>query len=95
MLIIADVHGNLPALEAVLADAGPVDEIWSLGDLVGYGPYPNGVVQLLRTLPFRSLAGNHDWGATGQADLVGLQRRCAGRLPVDRRAYWRTRPANI
>lgn len=69
VLIIADVHGNLPALEAVLADAGPVDEIWSLGDLVGYGPHPNEVVQLLRSLPFRSLAGNHDWGATGQADL--------------------------
>ena len=69
VLIIADVHGNLPALEAVLADAGSVDEIWSLGDLVGYGPHPNEVVQLLRSLPFRSLAGNHDLGSTGQADL--------------------------
>jgi len=69
VLIITDVHANLPALEAVLAHAGSVDEIWSLGDLVGYGPHPNDVVHLLRSLPLRSLAGNHDWGSTGQADL--------------------------
>ncbi len=69
VLIIADVHANLPALEAVLHDAGEVDEIWSLGDLVGYGPHPGEVLRLLRAKPFRTLAGNHDWGSVGKADL--------------------------
>ena len=51
VLVISDVHANLNAIEAVLAEAGPVDEIWSLGDLVGYGPDPNAVVELFRSLP--------------------------------------------
>ncbi|MGH2519209.1 MAG: metallophosphoesterase family protein, partial [Chloroflexota bacterium] len=46
--IISDVHSNLPALAAVLRDMGRVDELWCLGDIVGYGPYPNQVVELLR-----------------------------------------------
>lgn len=39
-LLIADVHANLPAFEAVLRDAGPVDEVVFLGDIVGFGPHP-------------------------------------------------------
>ncbi len=70
ILIVADVHANLAALEAVLADARRVDEVWSLGDLVGYGPDPNEVVDRLRGLPLRSLAGNHDWGSIGKAELT-------------------------
>jgi predicted phosphodiesterase len=70
ILVIADVHANLPALEAVLQAAGSVDEIWCLGDLVGYGPSPNEVVERLRELGVRSLAGNHDWGSIGKADLA-------------------------
>ncbi len=52
-----------------MAAAPGADEIWSLGDLVGYGPHPNEVVDRLTSLPFRSLAGNHDWGSIGKADL--------------------------
>ena len=40
ILILSDIHANLVALEAVIADAGEVDEIWNLGDTVGYGPRP-------------------------------------------------------
>lgn len=62
-LIIADIHSNLAALEAVLADAGPVDRIWCLGDVVGYGPCPNECVERLRALPHLCVAGNHDWAS--------------------------------
>jgi diadenosine tetraphosphatase ApaH/serine/threonine PP2A family protein phosphatase len=68
-LIISDVHANLVALGAVLADAPDFDEIWCLGDLVGYGPSPNKCVERLWDFPHVSLAGNHDWAALGKLDL--------------------------
>jgi predicted phosphodiesterase len=64
--IISDIHGNLDALEAVLADAGEVDAIWCLGDLVGYGPQPNECIALLRSRSALCVAGNHDWAAIGK-----------------------------
>jgi len=51
ILVISDIHANYTALEAVLADAGQVDETWCLGDMVGYGPDPNACVEELRDLP--------------------------------------------
>jgi predicted phosphodiesterase len=66
--IISDVHGNLDALEAVLADAGEVDQLWCLGDLVGYGPQPNECVALVQERGAQSVAGNHDWAAIGKMD---------------------------
>ena len=68
-LIISDIHANLAALDAVLADAGSFDKVWHLGDLVGYGPDANEVIERLRPLPHFSLAGNHDWAALGKLDL--------------------------
>lgn len=68
-LVLSDIHSNLEALQAVLDDAGPVDEIWCLGDLVGYGPDPNACVELLRSRPHRCVAGNHDWATLGKLDL--------------------------
>jgi diadenosine tetraphosphatase ApaH/serine/threonine PP2A family protein phosphatase len=68
-LIISDIHANLAALEAVLDDAPPFDEVWCLGDLVGYGPKPNECIQRVRGLPQTSLVGNHDWAALGKLDL--------------------------
>jgi predicted phosphodiesterase len=68
-LVIADVHANLTALDAVLDDArrkGGFDEIWSLGDTVGYGPDPGGCVDRLSSLHTFGVAGNHDRAATGQ-----------------------------
>jgi len=71
--IVSDVHANLPAFEAVLRHAessGPVDSVWSLGDLVGYGPQPNACVELLRRYDHRAVAGNHDLAACG---LMGTE----------------------
>lgn len=61
--MVTDLHSNLPALEAVLADMGPVDALWCLGDLVGYGPWPNEVIEVLRGRGARCIAGNHDLGS--------------------------------
>jgi predicted phosphodiesterase len=61
--LISDIHGNLPALEAVLADIdarGDVEAIYHLGDLVGYAPWPNEVVALLRERGIAGIAGNYD-----------------------------------
>jgi len=70
VLVISDVHANLEALTAVLADAADdYDAVWSLGDAVGYGPDPAACVQRLLTLPLVAIPGNHDWGAIGKLDL--------------------------
>lgn len=68
-LIISDIHANLVALEIVLADAPDFDEIWCLGDLVGYGPNPNECIERIQDFRHISLAGNHDWAALGKLDL--------------------------
>ncbi len=61
-LLIGDVHANLPALKAVLEDAGNrgVSTIWNVGDLTGYGAFPDDVVGRLRKENARSVAGNYD-----------------------------------
>src|ERR1700712_1661725 len=60
VLVLSDIHGNLQALEAVLAAAGKVDALWNLGDVVGYGGNPNEVVDLMRKLAQVNVRGNHD-----------------------------------
>ena len=67
ILVISDIHANYTALEAVLNAAGSVDETWCLGDMVGYGPDPNAVVEAIRELPsLVCLLGNHDVAALGR-----------------------------
>ena len=68
-LILSDIHSNLEAFKAVLDDAGSVDQIWCLGDVVGYGPAPNACVELLRAHAHLCIAGNHDWATLGKLDL--------------------------
>ena len=61
--LISDIHANLPALKAVLADIGARDGLtatYHLGDLVGYAPWPNETVQLLRSANIPGVAGNYD-----------------------------------
>lgn len=66
VLVISDVHANLTALEAVIIDAGKVDEVWCLGDVVGYGPQPNECIERIRALPkLTCMMGNHDFAAAG------------------------------
>src|SRR3990172_79899 len=67
--IVADVHSNLAAFEAVLRHAeaaGRIDTLWCLGDTVGYGPHPNECVGLLRRYEQRCVGGNHDLAACGR-----------------------------
>jgi diadenosine tetraphosphatase ApaH/serine/threonine PP2A family protein phosphatase len=73
--VFTDIHANLEALEAVLAKIDeiaakePIDQIWFLGDLVGYGPDPNECILKLRARTDIIIAGNHDWAAVGKIDL--------------------------
>ncbi len=67
ILVMSDIHANYTALEAVLKDAGQVDETWCLGDTVGYGPDPNACVEELRDIPMLTcLLGNHDVAVLGR-----------------------------
>jgi diadenosine tetraphosphatase ApaH/serine/threonine PP2A family protein phosphatase len=69
--LLSDVHGNLPAFEAVLGDVEEqsVEAVWCLGDLVGYGAEPDECVQLARDRCELSLAGNHDLVVTGDIPI--------------------------
>jgi predicted phosphodiesterase len=61
--LISDIHANLPALEAVLADVearSDIDAVYHLGDLVGYAPWPDEVVALLNDRAIPGVAGNYD-----------------------------------
>ncbi len=74
-LVLSDIHGNISALDAVLKDAGKVDKIWCLGDLLGYGPDPNEVVKRIRSLKnCTCLIGNHDAAVIGSMDLEAFNR---------------------
>jgi predicted phosphodiesterase len=70
--VVSDVHSNLSALEAVLAavDAAPPDELWCLGDVVGYGPRPNECCEIVETRADICLSGNHDLAVRGAIDLA-------------------------
>jgi predicted phosphodiesterase len=69
--VVSDIHSNLHALEAVLAaiDAEAPDELWCLGDLVGYGPRPNECCAAIAERADVCLAGNHDLAVRGTIDL--------------------------
>jgi diadenosine tetraphosphatase ApaH/serine/threonine PP2A family protein phosphatase len=66
--VLSDIHGNLPALEAVLAAVAPYDALWQLGDIVGYGPQPDEVVARLRAETAGGVRGNHDAAAVGDIE---------------------------
>ena len=69
--VVSDIHSNLHALEAVLAaiETEAPDELWCLGDLVGYGPRPNECCALVAEKADVCLAGNHDLAVRGTLDL--------------------------
>jgi diadenosine tetraphosphatase ApaH/serine/threonine PP2A family protein phosphatase len=105
-LVISDIHGNLHALQAVLAaaggEAGGFDELWNLGDMVGYGARPNEVIELLRTPgPGRRshVRGNHDRVCCGLTSSQGFNPVAAEaaawtrrQLTPDNRAWLRDAP---
>jgi predicted phosphodiesterase len=67
--VLSDVHGNLVALETVLAALGTVDALWVCGDTVGYGPEPSAVLALLEQRGATLVAGNHDRAVATGEDL--------------------------
>lgn len=78
--VISDTHGNAVALEAVLDAMGPVDTLWCLGDLVGYGAQPNECITAAQRYKLRCLRGNHDLAALGHAPLSLFNREAAAAL---------------
>ena len=68
--ILSDIHGNLPACQAVLSDLShrDVHSVLCLGDMIGYGPYPEEVMVLLREVKANMILGNHDAAAVGKLD---------------------------
>jgi putative phosphoesterase len=77
--IVSDIHGNLPALDAVQADLArqQLDAIYGLGDLVGYGASPNEVIERIRDAAIPTIMGNYDDGVGFDRDDCG----CAYRDP--------------
>ena len=77
LAVFSDVHANLPALEAVLADIdarlgrGEVDAVYCLGDLVGYATWPNEVVTSIQERGIPTIAGNYDEGVGLGSDDCG------------------------
>jgi diadenosine tetraphosphatase ApaH/serine/threonine PP2A family protein phosphatase len=69
--IVSDIHGNLQAFEAVVEEVAvsSCEELWCLGDLVGYGADPDACVSLASSVCSICLAGNHDLAVTGELEL--------------------------
>src|SRR5688572_30657494 len=84
--VLSDIHGNLPALEAVLAALRPYDAVWQLGDICGYGPQPDEVVALLAAEGATGVRGNHDSAAIGllHTDAFNDDARTAVEWTADR-----------
>jgi len=77
LMIFSDIHGNLESLQTVLRDAATrnVHRSICLGDLVGYGPYPNECIELVRSLKnCRCLAGNHDVATLWETSPYGMSK---------------------
>ena len=105
--LVGDVHANLPALEAVLADARnqAAEADWNLGDFLGYGPFPDEVVQRLRAAGAVSILGNYDakvlrfekkkhkWRHTKRAEKFLAFRWAHERLSPQSRQYLLSLPA--
>lgn len=64
--VLSDIHANASALEAVLDEVAPFDQLWVSGDIVGYGPEPDAVVTRLKAERAFVVQGNHDAAALGR-----------------------------
>ncbi len=109
--LFSDIHANLPALEAVLADIDKKcpDAVYCLGDLVGYNIWPNEVINTIRRRGIPCIAGNYDYGIGRQSDDCGCAYReedekamgkisisyTNAKVGVNERRYLRTLPTHI
>jgi diadenosine tetraphosphatase ApaH/serine/threonine PP2A family protein phosphatase len=77
--VISDVHSNQPALEAVFAaiDAAGIEEVWCLGDVVGYGAQPDACADLIQQRCAVCLAGNHDLAVLGDLNIATFSETAA------------------
>lgn len=83
-VVFGDIHGNITALEAVfedMTDRGLSEERYCLGDLVGYGTFPNEVVEFVRSRSIPTIMGNYDQGVGNNSDDCG----CAYQTEVEQR----------
>ena len=92
--VISDIHANYHALEAVLAEvaAEQPDEIWCLGDVVGYGPEPNRCCELVAEHADLCLAGNHDLAVLGSLSVDDFNGDAAAAVALDADGARRRRP---
>lgn len=101
VLVISDVHSNLVALDAVLAEAGSFDAVWNVGDTIGYGPRPRECLDRMVDLFANPvLVGNHDLACIGEVDISEFNpvaqiasRWTSLQLGLDHRTYLRDLPA--
>ncbi|SFD52719.1 metallophosphoesterase family protein [Spirosoma endophyticum] len=93
--IISDIHANLPALEAVLDDIDTrnIDQIYCLGDLVDFAPWPNEVIALIRQLRIPTLMGNHDERIAFDQPVIPLKKHNAQEMEARFAAIDYTRQA--
>jgi len=94
--LISDVHANLPALDAVLADIdarGDADAVYHLGDLVGYSSQPNEVVERLRAREIAGIAGNYDSTVATDYKHCGCKSESARQEELAHQSYEYTRGA--
>lgn len=85
--VITDIHSNLPALEATLAAAeeAGVEELWCLGDIVGYGAEPDACTELVAERCAVCLVGNHDLAVLGALDISSFSEAAAAAVAWTRR----------
>jgi len=100
--VLSDIHSNLAALDAVMGSLGTVDAIWHLGDIVGYGPEPDAVVERLRAAGAVGVRGNHDAGVCGTFPIEWFnpEGRAAiewtrGRMTAETRDYLAALPLSL
>jgi len=84
--VLSDIHANLVALDAVLGALGSVDAVWHLGDVVGYGPDPDGVVERLTSVGAIGVKGNHDAAACGGDEIEWFNPDARAAMEWTRRA---------
>lgn len=100
--LVSDIHSNLVALEAVLEALPEFDQLWCLGDTIGYGPRPNECLEYMRGLGAYVLTGNHDLACLGKVSLEDfnpiamLANEWNGeQLQPELRAFLQERPARL
>jgi putative phosphoesterase len=99
IVLLGDIHANLPALEAVLAHAAQQEaqQIWNVGDFIGYGAFPNEVIELMQQEEAISIAGNYDLKVLRFPDKVAKWRRSKKpeKLRAFEWAYQTLKPQNM